>query len=83
MASTYYWIEGDPPTGLVEEGTDFGALADGYVFHSPRAPRPDRLQHVPDPEGLGLAVEGLNLLNLLITPYTLPLDILYITHYNT
>jgi 5'-nucleotidase len=32
---TFYWIEGDPPTGLVEEGTDFGALSHGYVSIHP------------------------------------------------
>ena len=27
----YYWIGGDAPTGVPEEGTDFGALNEGYV----------------------------------------------------
>jgi len=31
----YYWIGGDYPTGVVEEGTDFGALAAGYVSITP------------------------------------------------
>lgn len=31
----YYWIGGDSPTGVPEEGTDFGALADGYVSITP------------------------------------------------
>lgn len=31
----YYWIGGDVPTGVLEEGTDFGALAEGYVSISP------------------------------------------------
>jgi len=31
----YYWIGGDPPTGVVEDGTDFGALAAGYVSVTP------------------------------------------------
>jgi 5'-nucleotidase len=31
----YYWIGGDTPTGVPEEGTDFGTLADGYVSISP------------------------------------------------
>ena len=31
----YYWIGGDPPTGIVEDGTDFGALAAGYVSVTP------------------------------------------------
>jgi 5'-nucleotidase len=31
----YYWVEGDPPTGLIEAGTDFGALADGFVSIHP------------------------------------------------
>ena len=31
----YYWIGGDEPTGVVEDGTDFGALADDYVSITP------------------------------------------------
>lgn len=31
----YYWIGGDAPTGLPEEGTDIGALAKGYVSITP------------------------------------------------
>lgn len=31
----YYWIGGDAPTGLREEGTDIGALANGYVSITP------------------------------------------------
>jgi 5'-nucleotidase len=31
----YYWIGGDAPTGVNEEGTDIGALAAGYVSVTP------------------------------------------------
>ncbi len=31
----YYWIAGEEPDGVVEEGTDFGALEDGYVSITP------------------------------------------------
>ncbi len=31
----YYWIGGEAPTGVVEEGTDFGALAAGCVSITP------------------------------------------------
>lgn len=31
----YYWIGGEAPTGIPEEGTDFGALAEGYVSITP------------------------------------------------
>jgi 5'-nucleotidase len=31
----YYWIGGDVPTGVPDRGTDFGALADGYVSITP------------------------------------------------
>jgi 5'-nucleotidase len=31
----YYWIGGDAPTGVPENGTDFGALADGAVSVTP------------------------------------------------
>lgn len=31
----YYWIGGEPPTGVVEDGTDFGAMANGYISVTP------------------------------------------------
>lgn len=31
----YYWIGGEAPTGVAEEGTDVGALAEGYVSITP------------------------------------------------
>lgn len=31
----YYWIGGDHPTGVAEEGSDYGALAGGYVSVTP------------------------------------------------
>lgn len=31
----YYWIGGDRPTGVPKEGTDMGALAQGYVSVTP------------------------------------------------
>ena len=31
----YYWIGGDTPTGVPEEGTDFSTLEDGYVSITP------------------------------------------------
>jgi 5'-nucleotidase len=31
----YYWLIGDSPTGIPERGTDFGALAEGYVSVTP------------------------------------------------
>jgi 5'-nucleotidase len=31
----YFWIGGDAPTGIPEKGTDFGALADGFVSITP------------------------------------------------
>lgn len=31
----YYWIGGDAPTGVPEDGTDFGALKEGYVSVTP------------------------------------------------
>jgi 5'-nucleotidase len=32
---SYYWIGGEPPTGVPDEGTDVGALAEGYVSINP------------------------------------------------
>ena len=31
----YYWIGGDTPSGIPENGTDIGALSDGYVSVTP------------------------------------------------
>jgi 5'-nucleotidase len=31
----YYWIGGEPPSGVPDEGTDFGALARGFVSITP------------------------------------------------
>ncbi len=31
----YYWIGGEEPTGIPENGTDFGALANGFVSITP------------------------------------------------
>ena len=31
----YYWIGGEAPTGMIEDGTDFGALSQGYVSITP------------------------------------------------
>ena len=31
----YYWIGGDVPTSVAEDGTDFGALAEGFVSITP------------------------------------------------
>jgi 5'-nucleotidase len=31
----YYWIGGEAPTGVPEDGTDIGALAEGYVSVTP------------------------------------------------
>ncbi|MBK8781605.1 MAG: 5'/3'-nucleotidase SurE [Anaerolineales bacterium] len=31
----YYWIGGEAPTGVIEDGTDFGALSQGYVSITP------------------------------------------------
>lgn len=32
---TYYWISGDVPTGIPENGSDVGALAEGFVSITP------------------------------------------------
>jgi 5'-nucleotidase len=31
----YFWIGGEPPTGIVEDGTDFGAVANGFISVTP------------------------------------------------
>jgi 5'-nucleotidase len=35
QGKSYYWIGGEPPTGVIEEGTDIGALAQHYVSITP------------------------------------------------
>jgi 5'-nucleotidase len=32
---SYYWIGGEAPTGVVEDGTDYGAIKGGYVSLTP------------------------------------------------
>jgi len=32
---SYYWIGGDTPTGVVEDGTDYGAIKAGYISVTP------------------------------------------------
>jgi 5'-nucleotidase len=31
----YYWIGGEPPGGVVEDGTDIGAVANGFISVTP------------------------------------------------
>lgn len=31
----YYWIGGEPPSGIAEDGTDIGAVANGYISITP------------------------------------------------
>lgn len=31
----YYWIGGEEPSGVLEDGTDFAALAEGYISVTP------------------------------------------------
>jgi len=31
----YYWIGGEPPSGVIEDGTDIGAVANGYISVTP------------------------------------------------
>lgn len=35
QGKSYYWIGGDPPSGVIEKGTDFGALSEHYVSITP------------------------------------------------
>lgn len=32
---SYFWIGGEAPTGVVEEGTDYGAIKAGYISVTP------------------------------------------------
>ena len=54
----YYWIGGDAPSGVADPGTDFGALAAGYVSLTPLQldlTAHDRLAEV---ESWGLRLDG-------------------------
>ncbi len=31
----YYWLGGDPPGGIPEQGTDYGAIKSGYASLTP------------------------------------------------
>lgn len=31
----YYWVGGEPPTGVIEDGTDIGAVANGFISVTP------------------------------------------------
>jgi len=31
----YYWVGGEPPSGIIEDGTDIGAVANGYISVTP------------------------------------------------
>ena len=31
----YYWLGGSPPTGIQDEGTDYGAIKSGYASLTP------------------------------------------------
>lgn len=33
--NSYYWIGGEAPTGVVEDGTDYGAIKSGYISVTP------------------------------------------------
>jgi 5'-nucleotidase len=35
FGTPYYWIGGDPPTGVTDHGTDLGALASGHISVTP------------------------------------------------
>ena len=47
----YYWIGGEAPTGISEEGTDFGALAEGFVSVTPLHLDLTAHQNIPVLEG--------------------------------
>ncbi|MBX7232817.1 MAG: 5'/3'-nucleotidase SurE [Caldilineales bacterium] len=52
----YYWIGGDPPTGLQEAGTDLEALSHGYVSVTPLHMD---MTHRPLLDAISLDVSGL------------------------
>jgi 5'-nucleotidase len=53
----YYWIGGDSPTGTLEPGTDFYALAEGYVSITPLQLDLTAHNHYEDIKKWGLEIE--------------------------
>jgi 5'-nucleotidase len=45
---SYYWIGGDAPTGVPEQGTDIGALAEGFISITPLQLDLTAYQALPD-----------------------------------
>ena len=52
----YYWIGGEAPTGVAEEGTDFWALANGYVSVTPLQLDLTAHEHCPAIEAWGMKI---------------------------
>jgi 5'-nucleotidase len=53
----YYWIGGEAPSGILDEGTDFWALANGYVSVTPLRPDLTAREALAVLEGWGLELE--------------------------
>ena len=56
----YYWIGGEAPTGIDEEGTDVGSAAAGIRLHHPPAAGSDELQGHGCAEDSGSGDEGIS-----------------------
>jgi 5'-nucleotidase len=54
----YYWIGGQSPTGVADEGTDFGALASGFVSVTPLQLDLTAHGQIAALKGWGLDLEG-------------------------
>jgi 5'-nucleotidase len=54
----YYWIGGEAPTGISEEGTDFGALSEGYVSVTPLHLDLTAHPHIPHLKSWDLSAPG-------------------------
>ena len=52
----YYWIGGDSPTGVIEPGTDFGAVAEGYISVTPLHLDLTATQHIETLDALQLGI---------------------------
>jgi 5'-nucleotidase len=52
----YYWIGGEAPTGVADEGTDFWALANGYVSVTPLQLDLTAHEHCPAIEAWGMKI---------------------------
>ena len=51
----YYWIAGDPPSGVEEDGTDYGAIKKGFISVTPLRMNMTDIKRLDGMESIGLS----------------------------